>query len=548
MVDIHKKRKLPKISAGTLRAFIFVLLVGIAIVFWLYTQLIISHVREFQKLIITTQKEIYVGIINPLSSDTSSVDSNLFIKGVIDSPFPSIFSDENNNPIPSLWRNVGIEPDDRSESSIRKLKTIIKKMDSINPPDSVFTPKLISHIDTLTVYEIPPSHNLPLAVTDLIGTLLYWRNITESTVDSLKIISVLNELDKTPEHFSKNNEPPLIFYGVSGQGKWPIIVTKSNDNPLYWKDVGLALGDTSSSTRNRLDSYLKLMNQSGVEYNIVTKNVTGDDVMLFHYGDPEFITWIVWMPVIEFLVIFILIIVAFIGFRNITKAEQRSIWVGMAKETAHQLGTPISSIDGWIELLKTERDVSLIDQAVNEIENDTKRLTRVAARFSNIGSKPELQPIKVSEIIDEVLNYFKLRVPNKETSTILESHYNNLFKVMGNHELLNWAFENLIKNSLASIENKDGRIIVTGEMSKDFNYVILDFKDNGKGIAYSEQKNVMKPGYTTKSRGWGLGLSLVKRIVEDYHGGKVVLIDSKPGVGSTFRVILPSVQDINDNI
>lgn len=542
MADILKKNKLPKISAGTLRAFIFIFLIGIAIAFWLYTQLIIGHVREFQKLIITTQKEIYVGIINPLSSDASSVDSELFIKGVIDSPFPSIFSDENNNPIPSLWRNVGIKPNDRSEASMRKLKRIIEKMDRINPPDTMFTPKLIPRTDTLTVYEMPPSHSLPLAVTDLIGTLLYWRNIAAGPVDSLKIITVLNELDTNPERFSKENEPPLIFYGVSDQERWPIIVTEKNGDPLYWKDVGLAWNDTSSSGIDRLKFRITLMSQRGVVYNIVTSDISGYNTMLFHYGDPKFISWIIWLPVIEFLVIFILIVVGFIGFKNIMKAEQHSIWVGMAKETAHQLGTPISSIDGWLELLKTERDASLVDQAVNEIEYDVKRLTMVAARFSNVGSKPELQPIKVSEVIDEVLDYFRSRVPNMGTSVVLENHYNNLSQVMGNHELLNWAFENLVKNSLASIENKDGRIVVTGMMSKNFKHVILDFQDNGKGIAYGDQKKVMKPGYTTKSRGWGLGLSLVKRIIEDYHRGKVVLLESKPGVGSTFRVILPAVK------
>jgi len=541
MVDMLKKNKLPKISAGTLRAFIFILLIGIAIAFWLYTQLIIGHVRKFQKLIITTQKEIYVNIINPLYTDASSVNSDLFIKGVIDSPFPSIFSDENNNPRPSLWRNVGIDPNDRSEASIRKLKKIIQKMDRINPPDTVFTPKLIPHADTLTVYELPPSNNLPVAVTDLIGILLYWRNITADTVDSLKIMTILNYLDKNPLRFSKENEPPLIFYGLSEQERWPIIVTRKNGSPLYWQDVGLSWNDTSSSGMEILNFRKRLMSQEGLVYDIATNNIAGYDIMLFHYGDPKFLSWIVWLPVIEFLVIFILISVGFIGFKNITKAEKHSIWVGMAKETAHQLGTPISSIDGWLELLKTEHNESLVDQAVNEIGYDVNRLTRVAARFSNIGSKPELQPIDVSGVISEVLNYFRSRVPNMKTSVSLESRYNNLSKIMGNHELLNWAFENLIKNSLSSIENKDGRIAVTGMMSKDFKSVILDFQDNGKGIPYSDQKKVMKPGYTTKSRGWGLGLSLVKRIIEDYHGGKVVLLESKPEVGSIFRIILPAV-------
>ena len=245
---------------------------------------------------------------------------------------------------------------------------------------------------------------------------------------------------------------------------------------------------------------------------------------------------------IEFLVISILITAGYIGFRNITKAEQRSIWVGMAKETAHQLGTPISSIDGWVELLKTEYDASLYEKAVKEMEYDVKRLARVAERFSSIGSKPKLKPIKVSDVINEVLDYFRTRVPRMGRTVHLESHIENLSDVLGNRELLNWTFENLIKNALTAIEIKDGRIVVTGMMSKNFKQVILDFEDNGKGIAFADQKKIMKPGYTTKTREWGLGLSLVKRIIEDYHGGKFMLLESKPGVGTTFRVIIPAVE------
>jgi signal transduction histidine kinase len=213
----------------------------------------------------------------------------------------------------------------------------------------------------------------------------------------------------------------------------------------------------------------------------------------------------------------------------------------MAKETAHQLGTPISSIGGWLELLKSEPDTALLEQAITEMEYDTTRLTRVAARFSSIGSRPELQPMPVSDVIKEVLDYYRARVPRMGSSVVLESRYTGPLRVMGNHELLNWAFENLIKNSLASIENKKGEVTVTGTMSKDFRQVILDFQDNGKGIPYPDQNKVMQPGFTTKKRGWGLGLSLVKRIIEEYHGGRLVLLESRPGVGTTFRVMLPAV-------
>ncbi|GAF75814.1 unnamed protein product, partial [marine sediment metagenome] len=477
-----------------------------------------------------------------LSTDVSGVNSELFVKGVVDSPFPIIFSDENNNPIPTFWRNVGIEPNDRSEVSMRKLKRMIEKMDRINPPDTLYNLALKPRTDTLVVYELPPSKDLPMAVTDQSGAILYSRNLEVSPDGPSSMLRPVNEVDAIPLSFSKVNEPPLIFHDVSGQENWPLIVTKKNGDPLYWNDVDVEWNEKAVLEKVRLTSFLRLMNRSGVVYELVTHNVYGYDIQLFHYGDPRFVTWIAWLPVIEFIVILILITVGFIGFKNITNVEKRSIWVGMAKETAHQLGTPISSIYGWLELLKTDRDAALLGQAVEEMEFDVKRLNRVASRFSSIGSKPELQPTEVSDVVEEVMDYYRARAPHMGRSVILESRYHNLSRVMGNRELLNWAFENLIKNSLASIEDKEGQINVTGRMSKDFRHLILDFKDNGRGIPYANQKEVMKPGYTTKKRGWGLGLSLVKRIIEDYHGGKILLLESEPGAGTTFRVILPAVK------
>ncbi|MFC1489861.1 PAS domain-containing sensor histidine kinase [Candidatus Latescibacterota bacterium] len=534
------KIKLPKISAGTIRPIIFIMLVSIALGFWLYTQLIINHVRDFQKSVVDTQKSIYISIINPLSTDNTGIDSDLIQTLVIDSPFPNIFSDLDNNPIQTRWKNVGIAADDTSETSNRKLKRLIEKMDRINPPDSIPNPALIKRVETLTVYELSPSDDIPLLITDLFGKLLYSRNINEDPADLINSNS--EEFDPNPIRFEKENEPTLNFYGIGDQ-RQPIIIIKDDNGPLYWRDVGVAQNDTTLSGKTRLMTMLDYIKRDGIAYSIVTENIPGYEMLLYHYGDPVFLTWIAWLPVVEFLVIFILIAVGFIGFRNITQAEKRSIWVGMAKETAHQLGTPISSIDGWIELLKSERDDKLVDQAVKEIEYDVKRLTRVAARFSNVGSKPELQPMDVSDVIEEVLDYYRTRVPNMGRSVVLKSHYSNLYQVMGNLELLNWVFENLVKNSLASIaDNKKGMIQVTGSMSKDFKHVIIDLEDNGKGIASSEQIKVMRPGYTTKKRGWGLGLSLVKRITEEYHSGKIILLESKEGVGSIFRVILPSVK------
>ena len=298
-----------------------------------------------------------------------------------------------------------------------------------------------------------------------------------------------------------------------------------------------------SAGREKLQAFAQLVGERGIVYTIVTDyDEIVYDTWLFHYGDVAFLSWIAWLPVIEFAVLLILLLVGFIGFKNITNAEQRSIWVGMAKETAHQLGTPISSLSGWLELLKSDRDDALVEKSLSEMEYDVERLTRVAARFSSIGSIPGLKPIALSDVLDEVLDYYRARVPRMGSSVTIGGHYQGLRHIMGSHELLNWAFENLVKNSLASIESGDGVITVTGSMTKDFSSIILDFSDNGKGIPFADQKKVMRPGFTTKKRGWGLGLNLVKRIVEDYHDGKVFLLESRPGISTTFRVILPAVK------
>lgn len=519
----------------------FTILTGLALAFWLYTQMIIDHVREFQKSVIRTQKDIYVDIINPYSPYTTSVSSDLFQTGVIESPFPIIFSDVRNEPIQGQWRNVGLAVDDTTLRARRKLKKMIYAMDRINPPDSMYMPDLIPRTDTLTVYEQPPSILFPVAVTDQVGILLYSRNIQAISDGSRNVMSVINTLDSNPVRFIKDGEPPLIFYGLAGRRQWPVIVTSGDGTPLYWRDVDVSSYDTSSPGQAKLSAHIGLMRQRGMMYRVVTNQVAGQDTLLFHYGDPVFLSWIMWLPVIEFLVIFILISIGYIGFRNITKAEQRSIWVGMAKETAHQLGTPISSIDGWLELMKTDRDPALFNQALTEIDYDVKRLTRVVSRFSNIGSRPELQPLQLSGVIEEVLDYFRTRVPRMGQSVVLENSYTSLAPVLGNRELLNWAFENLVKNALASIDKNDGRITVTGSMTKNHKHVLIDVADNGKGIPSRDQKKIMKPGFTTKKRGWGLGLSLVKRIIEDYHGGKITLMESIPGQGSTFRVQIPAV-------
>ena len=546
--ETGKKQLLPGITPGTVKAFIFVLLIGIAIAIWLYTEFIFKQVRDFQKSVARIQVAIYVKIIDP---DPSAPDISDLFEYMKDSPLPRIITDEHLNPIRGYWSNVGIHPDSTDDDSYRKLRRLVEKMDKTNDPFPFHVLGLEARTDTLTVYEYPPSRMSPIAVSDTLGKFLYTRNIRIDSTDGQNLDIFVKRLDTftPPMTFIKNDSPPLVFHGMNPRLIWPVLIKNKSGETVYWSDINVAWNDTTEAGRKKLDSFAELAGNQGFVYELITNySVPVYSTQLLHYGDVPFLTWIGWLPVIEFAVLLILLFVGFVGFRNITNAEQRSIWVGMAKETAHQLGTPISSLGGWLELLKTDREDTTINQAVPEMEYDVERLTRVAARFSSIGSKPELQLIVLPDILDEVLEYFRARVPRMRNNIVLDGSYSGLREIMGNREILNWAFENLIKNSLASLQSNGGRISITGAMSKDFRHIILDFTDNGKGIPYADQKKVMKPGFTTKKRGWGLGLSLVKRIIEEYHGGKVFLSESKPGVSTTFRIILPAVEEDNSRL
>jgi len=532
------------LSSGTFKAAVFLILVAMTIAFWLYTQKIFNHIREFQKAVVKTQVQIHLSIIDSESTDDTGISSELFRAAVIDAPYPSIFTDETYEPLPGLWQNVGIAPNDTTQVSRRHLKSLIAKMDRVNPPERISMPGLETRTDTLTVYELPPGGRLPVIVTDPAGEILYYRNIGSAAADSVKMADLIRRVDLRvpPMVFSSKSMPMLQFHSINAGAAWPIIITDTGGIPVYWRGISMPAPGDSIIVRYALQPLIDDISRSGPVYDIVTtQSYQVENIWLFHYGDLDFLTLIGWLPIIEFAVILSLLSIGFIGLMNIKNAEQRYIWVGMAKETAHQLGTPISSLEGWLELLKAEPDLAMLGQAIPEIETDVVRLTRVAARFSSIGSRPELKPVELSDVIDDVTSYFRLRLPRMGKVVEINTYYNDLRMVMGNAEILNWAFENLIKNSLNALEDKKGSITVTASLSKNMRSVILDFSDTGKGIAPGDQPKVMRPGFTTKKRGWGLGLSLVKRIIEDYHGGKVTLLESRPGEITTFRVILPAI-------
>jgi len=261
----------------------------------------------------------------------------------------------------------------------------------------------------------------------------------------------------------------------------------------------------------------------------------GDVLGYYHYGVSSIIKQLRWLPYIEIAVAILFILIGYVGFSQIKKSEQRHIWVGMAKETAHQLGTPLSSIHGWIELLK--ENPKKLDQALHEIDIDANRLSKIALRFSQIGSFPALQKLDVVEILQNVVAYIRKRLPRIGKKISIEEEYeiNPLIKLNG--ELFEWVIENLVKNAIDAIESKSGRIVLKLRVEDD-QHISIDVTDTGKGISTRDKNYVFKPGFSTKTRGWGLGLSLAKRIIEEYHGGKLLLKDSRTGKGSTFRILL----------
>lgn len=262
------------------------------------------------------------------------------------------------------------------------------------------------------------------------------------------------------------------------------------------------------------------------------------DVQLMYFGESRLLRQLRFFPYIQGGLIGVFIIIGFIGINQARKAEQERVWVGMAKETAHQLGTPISAIMGWVEHLKMmyAEDEEIMEVS-DELARDVDRLSMVANRFSKIGAPPELEPVNVFAELDHCREYMEKRAPRKVTFDFPTADDGEA-TIAINRLLFDWVIENLLRNALDAM---DGKGEISGAVRVLEDKVTIDISDTGKGIAAKNIRKVFNPGFTTKKRGWGLGLSLVKRIVEEYHKGKIIVSRSEVGVGTTFTITLPRV-------
>jgi hypothetical protein len=319
---------------------------------------------------------------------------------------------------------------------------------------------------------------------------------------------------------------------------FPVIYTDAQMVPQYCINVKPEFDSLRVLTAKHIAELSQYVDDLDSENTPIPISYQGVILGYYHYGVSPIIKKLRWLPYIEIMAALLFILIGYVGFSQIKKSEQRYIWVGMAKETAHQLGTPLSSIQGWIELLKENPDK--LDQAINEIDLDTQRLGKVALRFSQIGSVPALKELSIVEILETTVAYFRKRLPQLNKKVEIIEAYNITPRLKLNGELFEWVLENLIKNAIDAIENEDGVITITIG-NYDERYIFVDVADTGRGINSRDKQHIFKPGYSTKTRGWGLGLSLAKRIMEDYHGGKLFIKETRSGKGSTFRLLLKRI-------
>jgi len=357
----------------------------------------------------------------------------------------------------------------------------------------------------------------------LVSTLFTNRLANSLAIEERKKVEIWAEAIHQSILESENTNVEIVMKIIEGNTTIPIIMTDANNkmiSSLNIKEPKTHVAEFYTQEILRLKA-----KRPAIEVKL------GKTIQYIYYDDSLFLKQLVYFPYVQFGVIIVFLLVAFFAFSGTKKAEQNQVWVGLSKETAHQLGTPISSLLAWVDLLKMRHQE---DKLIGEMEKDVNRLRIIAERFSKIGSKPDLLIVSLNETLQNAVQYMSNRTSQK---VAIQCHFpsDEQIFIHLNVPLFEWVIENLCKNAIDAM-NGSGRIDLSIQQKNE--EIIIDVKDTGKGIDKNKFKVIFTPGFTTKKRGWGLGLSLAKRIIEEYHGGKIFVKQSELNTGTVFRIIL----------
>ena len=336
-----------------------------------------------------------------------------------------------------------------------------------------------------------------------------------------------------------------LYHGVSDSAaieQIPFVFTDANNKPKKWQRWE-GLVTSASSSEDQLSQAKMLVRSATAQNHVIPLQTTPNWQKGYFYYEKKPYYGLMVMPVVLVTVFLTFSLVGFISYRRIKTYEQSAIWTGLAKETAHQLGTPISSLIGWVEFIidrgGNESD-PLLGRTYKNMQKDLNRLQQIARRFSKIGSLPQKEWVDVNWVVSEVVTYFRARLP-KSKEVNLNVDYGGLPQIKANSELLQWVFENLIRNSIDAMDKTVGQINLRLAYDSTKRLINILYSDNGKGIGRKDRRKIFNPGMTTKNHGWGLGLTLAKRIIEEYHNGRIRLLHTSAS-GTTFEIQIPVSQ------
>jgi len=398
------------------------------------------------------------------------------------------------------------------------------------------------------------------SVVILLAAVLYVRNLSEqarsesnfSAQAVSKMVALALEVREEQAFYTRLRS---ILDQIAVEMPFPMIITDVKGRPLFWKGVeGIPFEDRYTFEELKQLDLRDPPEERIAELILLARGFRTQDQKVPYYmpGTPRRVQGYVCYGesslagalgrgiLVQLFIFLLFLLIGISGYYLLKRFEQESIWVGLAKETAHQMGTPLTSLLGWIQLGESRLDgreeewVRPLDESFKEMTRDVERLQKVSDRFNSMGAPPKLKPAELRPVVEPTVAYFRSRLPQHRVQVEIRESYDEVPLVPHHPELLQWVVENLIKNALDSLDKDEGRVSVTLSYNATAKAVELHVRDNGRGIPASDRRKVFRPGYSSRQGGWGLGLTLARRIVEEYHGGRLFLLDSHEGHGSCF--------------